>query len=88
MHGHEKSDPFVVAVKPANKGRQLLAESVEPREGAEGTARTSMSHGLDRVRQAAKDHIPWPSVRFAVKHPRWEPGAGIPPAGICAGGVW
>ena len=30
---------------------------------------------------------PWPSRRFAVKHPRWEPGAGIPPAGICAGGV-
>jgi group II intron reverse transcriptase/maturase len=30
---------------------------------------------------------PWPSVRFAVKHPRREPGAGIPPAGICAGGV-
>jgi hypothetical protein len=26
-------------------------------------------------------------VRFAVKHPRGEPGAGIPPAGICAGGV-
>jgi group II intron reverse transcriptase/maturase len=31
---------------------------------------------------------PWPNARFAVKHPRWEPGAGIPPAGICAGGVW
>jgi len=31
---------------------------------------------------------PWPNQRFAVKHPRWEPGAGIPPAGICAGGVW
>ena len=31
---------------------------------------------------------PWPNRRFAVKHPRWEPGAGIPPAGICAGGVW
>ena len=30
---------------------------------------------------------PWPSQRFAVKHPRWEPGAGIPPAGFCAGGV-
>jgi hypothetical protein len=30
---------------------------------------------------------PWPGQRFAVKHPRWEPGAGIPPAGICAGGV-
>ncbi len=30
---------------------------------------------------------PWPSVRFAVKHPRWEPGARIAPAGICAGGA-
>jgi len=57
------SDP--TAVKPANKGRQLPAEPVEPREGAEGNAiergtrrtpsRESMSHGLDRVRQAAKE---------------------------------
>ncbi len=31
---------------------------------------------------------PWPSQRFAVRHPRWEPGAGIPHAGICAGGAW
>jgi RNA-directed DNA polymerase len=30
---------------------------------------------------------PWPSARFAVKHPRWEPGARIAPAGICAGGA-
>ena len=30
---------------------------------------------------------PWPSVRFRVKHPRWEPGALIAPAGICAGGA-
>src|SRR5271165_3051409 len=30
---------------------------------------------------------PWPNVRFAVKHPRWEPGARIAPAGICAGGA-
>src|SRR6266436_379985 len=30
---------------------------------------------------------PWPSQRFAVKHPRWEPGARIAPAGICAGGA-
>jgi group II intron reverse transcriptase/maturase len=30
---------------------------------------------------------PWPARRFAVKHPRWEPGAGIPHAGICAGGA-
>ena len=30
---------------------------------------------------------PWPSVRFAVKHPRWEPYAGIPPVRFCAGGA-
>jgi group II intron reverse transcriptase/maturase len=30
---------------------------------------------------------PWPNQRFAVKHPRWEPGARIGPAGICAGGA-
>ena len=29
---------------------------------------------------------PWPNIRFAVKHPRWEPYAGIPPVRICAGG--
>ena len=31
---------------------------------------------------------PWPKIRFAVRHPRWEPGAGMPLAGICAGGGW
>jgi len=30
---------------------------------------------------------PWPSVRFAVKHPRWEPYAGMPHVRICAGGA-
>jgi group II intron reverse transcriptase/maturase len=30
---------------------------------------------------------PWPERRFAVKYPRWEPGARIAPAGICAGGA-
>ncbi len=87
MHGDETSDPAIVAAKPATKSGRPDAEQVEPRAGAEGNAiehgmrrtprRASMSHGLDRVRQAAQ--------RFAVKHPRWEPGAGIPPAGICAG---
>lgn len=28
-----------------------------------------------------------PDQRFAVTHPRWEPGARIAHAGICAGGV-
>ncbi len=30
---------------------------------------------------------PWPVQRFAVRYPRWEPGARIAPAGICAGGA-
>ena len=30
---------------------------------------------------------PWPSERFAVRHPRWEPSARMGPARICAGGA-
>jgi len=30
---------------------------------------------------------PWPSVRFAVRHPRWEPYAGKPHVRFCAGGA-
>src|SRR5271168_5430629 len=65
MHGHEKSDLAIVAGKSANKDRQLSAEPMEPRARAKGNAighgmrrtpsRGSMSHGLDRVRQAAKE---------------------------------
>ena len=81
MNGLEKSDPAIVAMKPANKVGQPAAEWVEPRAGAEGNtdqpntrrtqSRGSVSQGLDRVRQIAK----WPDKRFAVKHPRWEPSA-------------
>ena len=52
MHGHEKSDPAIVAVKPANKVEQLVAEQsavqptaaepVEPRVGSGGVNRVSM----------------------------------------------
>ena len=64
MHGLEKSDLAVVAAKPANKAGQPAAEWVEPRAGTKGgtgqphTRRTqrrgSVSQGLDRVRQVAK----------------------------------
>ena len=64
MHGLEKSDPVVVAAKPANKAGQPAAEWVEPRTGTKGNAgqphtrrtqsRCSVSQGLDRVRHAAK----------------------------------
>ena len=48
----------------------------------------------DRITRLAADFLPaprilhpWPDARFAVTHPRWEPGARIAPAGICAGGA-
>ena len=64
MHGHEKSDPAIVAKKPANNAGQPAAERVERRAGTEGNAgqqstrraqdRESVSQALERVRQAAK----------------------------------
>ncbi len=65
MNGREKSDPAVVAMKPANKAGQPAAEQGEPRAGAEGNAgqqstrraqdRESVSQALERIRQAAKE---------------------------------
>jgi group II intron reverse transcriptase/maturase len=64
MNGREKSDPATVAVKPANNAERSVAESVEPKAGAEGNAeregtlrtpsREGASHGLDRVRKTAR----------------------------------
>ena len=85
MHGYEKSDHAVVAVKPANKAERSAAELVEPRAGTEGNAdwqstcraqnRVSVSRALGRIRQ------------FACRlDPRWEPYAGKPHVRFCAGG--
>src|SRR3954463_16093647 len=64
MHGGEKSDPAIVARKPANEAGRPAAEPVERRAGAEGNAiqqrtrraqdRASVSQVLGRVRQAAR----------------------------------
>src|SRR5512132_3104910 len=60
MYGHEKSDPAIVAVKPANKAERSAAELVEPRVGTKGNAgqlstrrtqsRVSVSQVLARIR--------------------------------------
>jgi RNA-directed DNA polymerase len=56
--------------------------------------RRSQRGGLawERMQKLADDWLPtprvlhpWPGERFAVKHPRWEPYAGIPLVRICAG---
>src|ERR1700674_173465 len=64
MNGREKSDPAIVAMKPANKAGLPAAERVEPRAGTEGNAgqphthraqdRASVPQGRERVRQAAR----------------------------------
>jgi RNA-directed DNA polymerase len=48
----------------------------------------------ERMRKLANDWLPrprilhpWPSERFAVRHPRWEPYARIGPVRFCAGGA-
>ncbi len=55
MHGHEKSDSVIVAVKPANKAGANAAEPVEPRAGTKGNADQQSTHRAqhrDRVSQA------------------------------------
>jgi group II intron reverse transcriptase/maturase len=64
MHGREKSDPAIVAMKPMNKAGAPAAESVERRAGTKGNAdqqstrraqdRESVSQALDCIRQAAR----------------------------------
>jgi hypothetical protein len=68
MHGREKSDPAIVAMKPTNKAEQSAAESVERRAGTKGNAgqqstrrtqsRISVSQALERIRQVACRHTP------------------------------
>jgi RNA-directed DNA polymerase len=63
-HRGGRSDPGIVAVKPANKAEPSAAESVEPRTGTKGNADRqstrqaqdweSVSQALARIRQAAK----------------------------------
>ena len=64
MHGREKSDPEIVAMKPANNAAPAAAELVERRAGTKGNAgqqstlraqdRAGVSQALDRIRQAAR----------------------------------
>jgi hypothetical protein len=64
MHGHEKSDPAIVAAKPTNNAGRPAAEPGKRRAGAEGNAsqqrtrraqdRESVSQALNRVRHVAR----------------------------------
>src|SRR5215475_6805391 len=93
MHGREKSDLAIVAMKPANKANEPTAEAstganaaepVERRAGAKGNTHqqsTYWTQSQARVSQALERirHV------FAVTHPRQEPYAGKPHVRFCEG---
>ena len=62
--------------------RALLRRSQKDR-----TSWTDMDRLADRWLPKPRISHPWPAQRFRVKHPRWEPYAGIPPVRFCAGGA-
>ena len=98
MNGREKSHSAIVAVKPTNKAGRPVAEPAEPRAGTKGNAeqsgtlrtlnRESASHGLDRVRKAAREkkkekftallhHITVESLEEAFRELRKDAAPGI-----------
>jgi hypothetical protein len=85
MYGHEKSDPAIVAGKPANKAERSAAELVEPRAGTEGNASQQRTRRTQR-----RISVPSAGAHTASNcrlDPRWEPYAGKPHVRICAGGA-
>ena len=95
MHGREKSDLVIVAMKPANKAQEVYRGGICGSErrgvgGAKGGGQgecASAKHVLDsepgsRVKGAGAH-----TARCAVTHPRQEPYAGKPHVRIWAGGV-
>ena len=86
MHGHEKSDLVIVAVKPTNKAEGSAAELVERRAGTKGNAHqqsTRRTQSRVSVTQDAGSYTA-PNCRT---YPRWEPYAGKPHVRIWAGGA-
>src|SRR5438309_5107578 len=94
IYGHEKSDPAIVAVKPANKAKKSTAEAsagkvaAEPGERRAGTKGNAGQQSTCRAQNRISVSQALERIRqFAVTHPRWEPYAGKPHVRFCAGGV-
>jgi hypothetical protein len=95
MHGHEKSDPVIVAVKPANKAKEAPCGGIcgggrSGVGGAKGGGQGEYApakHVLDAAPGSRVTGAGAYTARRAVTHPRWEPCAGKPHARFWAGGV-
>ena len=96
MHGHEKSDLVIVAMKPANKAKEAHCGGVCGGErsgvgGAKGGGQGEYApaqHVLDPEPGSRDKRAGAYTATFAVTHPRWEPYAGKPHVRIWAGGVY
>src|SRR5947209_2761687 len=76
MHGHEKSDPAIVAVKPANKAKKSTAEAsagkvaAEPGERRAGTKGNAGQQSTCRAQNRISVSQALERIRqFAVTHP-------------------
>ena len=66
--------------------RWLWWRSLRRRSQKDRTTRKAITRLVRRWLPKPCITHPWPEQRFVVTHPRWEPGAGMPHAGFCAGG--
>ena len=95
MHGHEKSDHAIVAVKPTNKAQEAYRGGICGGErsgagGAKGEGQGEYApakHALDSEPGSRVKGAGAYTARFAVTHPRREPYAGKPHVRIWAGGA-
>ena len=95
MHGHEKSDLVIVAVKPTNKARKAPCGGVcgggrSGVGGAKGGGQGEYApakHVLDSEPGSRVKGAGAYTARRAVTHPRREPYAGKPHVRFWAGGV-
>lgn len=67
--------------------RRLWRQALRRRSQTDRTSWARLGRLAKRWLPKPKVLHPWPEVRFARQHPRWEPGAGKPLAGFCAGGA-
>jgi hypothetical protein len=95
MHGHEKSDLAIVAMKPANKAKEAYCRAIcsgersgvgRAKGGGQGEYAPA-KHALDSEPGSRVTGAGAYTARRAVTHPRQEPYAGKPHVRIWAGGV-
>jgi hypothetical protein len=95
MHGHEKSDPAIVAVKPANKAKEAHCGGIcgggrsgvgGAKDGGRGECAPA-KHVLDSEPDSRVTGAGAHTARCAVIYPRQEPYAGKPHVRFCAGGA-